>query len=109
MAYRDPKSKYCFAKRFIVSKFIIDKQYRYFEEGMDLQYLSTAQQVKLEMIFTPKPKQKVAGGSFSFDKVLVKAVTAHGIRMANREVKKVFLDTGEKKGSPQLELFSAKK
>ncbi len=109
VAYRDPKSKYCFAKRFIVSKFIIDKPYRYFEEGMDLQYLSTAQQVKLEMIFTPKPKQKVAGGSFSFDKVLVKAVTAHGIRMANREVKKVFLDTGEKKGSPQLELFSAKK
>jgi topoisomerase-4 subunit A len=105
VAYRDPKSKYCYAKRFIVSKFILDKVYNYFEKGMELQYITTAPQVTLEMHFNPKPKQKLTGGTFKLDSVLVKNVSAKGVRMANREVKKVFLEGTVK---PQPDLFSKK-
>ena len=55
------------------------------------------------MQYIPKPKQKMAGGTFQLDSVLVKGVTARGVRMANREVKKILI---EKKGQkPQLDLF----
>ena len=41
VVYKDPKTHLCYAKRFIVSKFILEKTYRYFEEGMELLYLTT--------------------------------------------------------------------
>ncbi len=40
VAYRDPKTHYAFAKRFIVDKFILDKTYHYLEEGMILEFIS---------------------------------------------------------------------
>jgi topoisomerase IV subunit A len=89
--YKDPKKHICFAKRFIVSKFILEKPYRYIEEGMELLFLSTKPHLKVEMQFIPKVKQKVTKAVFEFDKVLVKGVAAKGIRMSNKEVKKVSL------------------
>jgi topoisomerase IV subunit A len=91
VAYRDPKTHLCYAKRFIVEKFILDKLYRYIEEGMDLQYISTEPELTLELVFIPKPKQKVAKAQVDFAKIIVKGVTAKGIKMAHREVKKVLL------------------
>lgn len=91
VVYRDPKTYLCYAKRFIVTKFILDKEYRFIEENTDLQCLSTAERVKVELQLTPKVKQKLAKIEFNMAVVAVKGVTAKGIRMANREVKKVVL------------------
>lgn len=108
VAYKDPKSKFCYAKRFIISKFILEKPYRFLEEGMVLQYLTTQPQVKLVLQFVPKPKQKISEASFNFDQVLVKNVSARGMRMANREVKKVLWDK-KVSDNPQLDLFATKR
>lgn len=91
VAYRHPKTHLCFAKRFVVDKFILDKSYRYMEEGVDLQYISTEPDLTLELMFVPKPKQKVAKVQFDFANVLIKGVSAKGLKMAHREVKKVLL------------------
>lgn len=108
VAYRDMKTKLCYAKRFVVSKFILDKTYQYFEEGMELQYLTTSPSVSIDLLFVPKAKQKTSSVTFNFDQVMVKGVSAKGIRIANREVKKVVLDKSEIKDS-QLDLFAAGK
>ncbi len=89
VAYKDPKTHHCFAKRFIVKQFILDKEYRYLDEGMGLEYLTTAPDLKLELQFIPKIKQKVSKAEFSFKDVLVKGVAAKGVRMSQRGVKKV--------------------
>ena len=89
VAYKDPKTHMCFAKRFVVSKFILDKEYRYFEENMGLEFISTHPEPALEVMFIPKVNQKVSKIEFSFKNVLVKAVTSKGIRVAQRGVKKV--------------------
>ena len=89
--YRDPSSNYCFAKRFVISKFILEKEYTYFNKGMELLFLSTEPGVLLEMVYIPKTKQKLAKGLFDMEKVLIKGVAAKGVRMANRQVKKVKL------------------
>lgn len=91
VAYKNPKSHQCFAKRFVIKQFILDKEYRYFEEGMTLELLTTHPKVALELIFIPKIKQKISKTKFLFDGVMVKGVVARGIRMAQRAVKRVRL------------------
>lgn len=87
--YKDPKRHFCYVKRFIVSKFILDKTYHYIEDDMELVFLTSQPNVSVELQFIPKVKQKTTKATFEIDSVLVKGVTAKGIRMSNKEIKKV--------------------
>lgn len=89
VVYKDPKTNYCYAKRFIIKKFILEKDYTFMEEGVDLQYFSTDLENSLEIMFIPKPKQKIAKTIYDMGTVMVKGVSAKGIRIANRQVKKI--------------------
>ncbi|CAF23075.1 DNA topoisomerase IV subunit A [Candidatus Protochlamydia amoebophila] len=91
VVYRDPETHYVYAKRFIVEKFILDKYYRYLEEGTTLEFISTQPGVSLELQFIPKPRQTISKMQFQIDNIAVKGVTAKGIRISNREVKKVII------------------
>lgn len=88
-AYKDPDTHLCYAKRFIVDKFLVDRPYRYLDEGMSLEFLSTNPTNTLELQLIPKAKQKVDKIHFNLESVIVKGVTAKGIRMTPRPVKKV--------------------
>ncbi|PJD98294.1 MAG: DNA topoisomerase IV [Parachlamydia sp.] len=87
---QDPKTHFCFAKRFIIAQFILDKTYRYFDEGLELLFISSEPNVSLEVQFIPKLKQKVSKMDFNLKDVLVKGVSSKGVRIANRGVKKLF-------------------
>ncbi len=89
--YREPKSRFGFAKRFIVSQFMLDKIYNYLEEGIELLHFTTDSDAPLDILFVPIVRQKVGQVTFKFSSVLVKGVTAKGIRIANRQVKKVII------------------
>lgn len=89
VAYRDPKTHFSYAKRFIIEKFILDKLYRYLDEGMTLDYISTAPTNTLELQLIPKPRQTVSKVQFKLEDVAVKGVTAKGVKMTPREVKKI--------------------
>jgi topoisomerase IV subunit A len=88
-AYRDPKTNLCYAKRFVVAQFHVDKSYRYVEKGMLVEFVSAQSDRVLELQFIPKVHQKTTKAEFSFNNVLVKGVGAKGIRMATRPVKKI--------------------
>ncbi len=87
--YRDLKTNFAFAKRFSVSKFILNKVYNFAEEGSKIEFLSDHKAPIVTVIFLPKPKLKQKKVDFSFEEVLVKGVAAKGKRVANKEVKKV--------------------
>lgn len=91
IAYKDPKTHLCFAKRFIVSQFILDKVYRFMDEGMDLQYISTAEKPTLELQLVPKVKQKQTKVEFNFGTINIKGASAKGIRIDKRPIKKVLV------------------
>lgn len=93
--YRDPKKKYAFAKRFIVEKFLTDKVYRYLDEGMTLEMISTDSSAGAELQFVPKLRQKVSKLNVRFDTLRVKGVSAGGIRLSPREVKKIVPSASE--------------
>lgn len=91
VVYKDPKTNLCYGKRFIVAKFILDKVYRYFEEGMELQYLTTNSDATVELQFIPKVGQSKTKTECQFSDLLVKGVASKGVRLATRPVKKVVL------------------
>lgn len=91
VAYKDPTTDYCYAKRFVVDKFILDKVYRYLDEGMNLEFISTKPFNTLELQFTPKARQKIGKALCQLENILIKGVSAKGVRLADREVKKVVL------------------
>lgn len=97
VAYKDSKTHICFAKRFIVTKFILDKIYPYMEEGMELQYISSSQNPVLELQLIPKVNQKQSKVEFNFAKLAVKGVSSKGIRMDKRPIKKIVLLKSESK------------
>lgn len=89
VVYRDPKLQLCFGKRFIIEKFILDKTYRFIEEGMELEYMSTKAGSRVELQFVPKVNQKLSKIEIKLDDILVKGVSAKGVRLASRAVKRV--------------------
>lgn len=89
VAYRNPQTHHAFAKRFIVEKFILDKPYRYLEEGTTLDFITTEADIALELQLIPKPRQQITKVQFKLDDVAIKGVSAKGIRMTPKEVKKV--------------------
>ena len=89
--YKNPKTLHVYAKRFVVEKFILEKIYRFLEEGMLLEVLTSDPAPVVELRFIPKVKQKSSEMTCKLQDVLVKGVTAHGIRLTPREVKKVIL------------------
>jgi topoisomerase IV subunit A len=88
--YRDKKTNYCYAKRFVVSKFIIGKEYAYIDKDSKLELLSTESNKVVNISFKPKARQKVSKLSYNLDSVAIKGVTAKGIRIATKELRKVY-------------------
>ena len=89
VAYKDPSTNYAYAKRFVISKFVIDKEYSYIDEKMELHHLSTDPKESLEVIFIPKQKAKHNKMIFNPNTVALKGVSAKGVRIASRQVKKM--------------------
>ena len=76
----------------------MDKIYRYLEEATTLDFISTDPDIVLELQLIPKPRQQITKVQFKLDEVAIKGVTAKGIRMTPKGVKKVV----QVKGHSQL-------
>lgn len=91
VVYRDKKTAYAHAKRFIVEKFILEKEYDFLPKDSKLELISPKPATTVKVYFKPKAKQKVKEVDFALDDVDIKAVKAKGVRIANKEVQKVTL------------------
>lgn len=89
LVYRDPKTHICYGKRFIIKQFILDRVYRTCEEGMVVEFLSDQPHVVGTLHLLPRPKLKIKKVEFDMSKVLIKGLTAKGIRLHPKEVKRV--------------------
>ncbi|MDR3624730.1 MAG: DNA topoisomerase IV subunit A [Chlamydiales bacterium] len=91
--YLDPKTKYLYGKRFIIEKFILDKVYRFIDEDTLFKGITQANNANLKINFKPKANQKVHLLNFKIEDILVKGVSAKGIRISDKEIKTFSLDT----------------
>lgn len=89
--YRNPDTYIAYSKRFVIEKFILEKTYRYFEEGMQLCALSDAPQNIVELHLMPRGRKGPETMTCKTETMPVKGVSAKGLRMSKREVKKIVL------------------
>jgi len=87
--YRDKKTNYAYAKRFIVKQFILDKEYQFLDRDHKLEFISTHGGIVLLLTFKPKARQKLAKLECELDEIAIKGVSAKGVRIANKELKTV--------------------
>lgn len=87
--YRHPDTYMVYAKRFVIEKFILEKVYRYFEEGMQFHFISSAPHHIVELQLMPKGRKGLDKVLVDLETVSIKGVTAKGVRISKREVKKI--------------------
>ena len=95
VVYKDPKTAQVWVKRFIVEKFILDKTYRYLDEGLELLFLTTDSGASVEMQLSGAKKAKHK--TIALADIAVKGAQTKGVRLGTEKVKKMTLQPGLKK------------
>ncbi len=88
VVYKNKETHQIWAKRFVVDKFILDKTYRYLDENMELEHISTSPDALIELQFSSKSLKKK---NLSLKDVPVTGAQTRGIRIAKEKVKKVLI------------------
>lgn len=90
--YWNKKAGECFAKRFVVEKFILEKSYRYFEEGYSLVGLTTSDDGAFIVELEKTGKSKGGSKTILLKDVPIKAASVKGVRVSKNKVKKITLE-----------------
>jgi topoisomerase IV subunit A len=84
--YKDHEEIY-YMKRFQVSKFILNKDYRFIPEDAKLLFFSTEPEPLVQLIFKPKARTRVSEQLVDFSKMRLKSVSSKGNKVTDREIK----------------------
>lgn len=85
--YKNRKTNQVWAKRFVVDKFILDKEYHFFDADSDLQYFSSHAKGEVELQFAPKQKRKKE--RMAIKEIPISGAKTKGTHLATEKVKKV--------------------
>ncbi|MDC0229816.1 DNA topoisomerase IV subunit A [Deltaproteobacteria bacterium] len=91
IAYWEGASQVCYAKRFRVEKFIIDREYKLFptKKGAKILHLSHGDGIRLEASFVPRPRLRKSSLIFVLDHLAVKGIQARGNKVSSKSVQSV--------------------
>ncbi|NDD57939.1 MAG: DNA topoisomerase IV subunit A, partial [Chlamydiae bacterium] len=87
--YSNKDTSQPWAKRFVVEKFILDKTYKFFEEGSKLVYFSASSNPLVEIHYMAKGKDKGLKEIYAFKDTTIMGVSTKGIKISNHKLKKV--------------------
>ena len=91
LVYRDGKQNLCYLKRFVTPKFIVDKEYRLFEQHRrsEILFLKTGEGINLRALLSPSPRSRKNREVFRCDNFLIKGIGAIGKRLSARPIRRV--------------------
>ena len=97
MIYRDGAENFAYAKRFNMPKFILEKEYRLFDEHARsrILLLLTGEERFARISLTPSSRAKANSMEVNFSEYLIKGPAAKGKRVSNRIVRKVVETVGK--------------
>lgn len=78
-----------YMKRFVVNKFILNKDYRFIPEGAQLLFCSAEPEPLVRLHFEPKARARVSEQLVDFAKMRIKSVSSRGNQVTDRETRKV--------------------
>ncbi len=85
VVYRNKNTRQVWAKRFIVTQFILEKVYRYFDEEGELELITVHPDPVIELQFTLKIRPR----SLSLKEIPIAGSQTRGVRLAKEKVKKI--------------------
>lgn len=84
--YRDPKTQFVYVKRCKVGGYIMNRDYFFAPDGMEVLFVETKKDFKFTLNYVKKPKMKVLKETFKASDFAEKGVKAQGVRVAAKEV-----------------------
>ncbi len=90
--YRDPKTQFVYAKRCKVGGYIMNRDYFFAPDGMEVLFVETKKDFKFTLNYVKKPKMKILEESFKASDFAEKGVKSQGVRVAAKEVQSVELE-----------------
>ena len=104
--YWEGASKVCYAKRFRVEKFILDREYNLFpkKKSAKILHLSQGEGIRLEVSFVPTPRIRKSSDTYNLDDLGIKGIQARGNKVSSKSVQNVKVTTSEpeEEGWPSL-------
>ena len=91
IVYWEGASQVCYAKRFRVEKFIIDREYNLFptKKGAKILHLSHGDGIRVETSFVPRPRLRKSSLILDLDDLAVKGIQARGNKVSSKSVQSV--------------------
>ncbi|MBF0278218.1 MAG: DNA topoisomerase IV subunit A [SAR324 cluster bacterium] len=91
LIYFIDSTKICYAKRFVVKGFILDKDYELFPKakGAKIAHLSVGDDVVIDVHYVPAPRLKKLREKFDFRKLAIKGIGARGNRISTKPIRRV--------------------
>jgi topoisomerase-4 subunit A len=93
--YWEGASRVCYAKRFRVEKFILDREYNLFpiKKGAKILHLSQGEGIILEIFFVPAPRIRKSKEIYILDDLAIKGIQARGNKVSSKSVQSVKVTT----------------
>ena len=95
--YWEGATRVCYAKRFRVEKFILDREYNLFpaKKGAKILHLSQGERIRLEVSFVPSPRIRKSSDIYIFDDLAIKGIQARGNKVSSKSVQSVRVMTNK--------------
>jgi topoisomerase-4 subunit A len=97
VVYWEGATRVCYAKRFRVEKFILDREYNLFPEkkGAKILHLSQGDGILLEVSFVPTPRIRKSNEIYILDDLAIKGIQARGNKVSSKSVQSVKVVTNK--------------
>ncbi len=89
--YRDPKTKYCYIKRCRVSGWIMNRDYNFAPDGMEVLHIDTRGDFKFTLKYVKKPRMQILTQEFNAMAYEEKGLKAGGVRLESKEVEELIV------------------
>ena len=91
LIYFVDSTKICYAKKFAVKSFILDKEYELFpkKKGAKIAYLATGNEEAAQIQYVPTPRLKILKEKFYFANLNIKGIGARGNRISAKSVRRI--------------------
>ncbi|MCQ2576592.1 MAG: DNA topoisomerase IV subunit A, partial [Treponema sp.] len=90
--YREPETQYVYVKRCKVAAYIMNRDYFFAPEGMEVLHIDTRKNFNFTLNYVPKPKMKVTTEKFKASDYEEKSLKAKGVRVVAKEVKDIVVE-----------------
>jgi topoisomerase IV subunit A len=83
--YREPETQYIYIKRCKVLSFIMNRDYFFAPDGMEILHIDTRKNFSFTLNYVKKPRVKILKETFKTDSYEEKSLKAKGVRIAAKE------------------------